>query len=130
MSTAVPSALPWWRDRRRRDRATVWGFAVLGIGSILLAGTFVLLRGDQRVMVVSLERTADQSVRQEIKEACGHLPGISVVPDQGNPDPIIQGRFPVRLRIAGSTQQQEAAVYACLNRFPVVRGVYVEGQGN
>ena len=59
-----PPTGPWYRDRRRRDRATVYGFAVLGIGGILLAGSLRFLEGDQRVVVVTLERGTSISVEQ------------------------------------------------------------------
>ena len=125
---------PWYRDRRKRDRATVYGFAVLGIGGILLAGTLRFAEGDQRVVVVTMERDPSVTVeqlaadRQELKDDCGDLPGVSVVPDQGNPSARIQGRFPVRLKIAGATVRQEAALHACLAEHgDVVRGFLTEG---
>ena len=59
--------------------------------------------------------------------------GISVVADQGNPDPAVQGRFPVRFDIADTTTQQEAALLNCLNvnseRYRV-RGYLPENDGN
>lgn len=127
------TAGPWWRDRRRRDRVTVYGFAVLGIGGILLAGSFVLARGDQREIVVTLQRDPSRSVtqlaaeRQELKDDCGSLPGVTLVADEG--DPRVQGRFPVRFGIRGATNPQRAALDACLARHAdVVRGVRVEGE--
>lgn len=134
MSEPLPApAGPWWRDRRKRDRFTVYGFAVLGIGGILLAGTFVFARGDQREIVVSLNRDPSRSVeqlareRQELKDDCGALPGVTVVPDEG--DPAVQGRFPVRFGIRGADNPTRAALDACLQRHEdVVRGVRVEGE--
>ena len=124
---------PWYRDRRKRDRATVYGFAVLGIGGILLAGSLRFLEGDQRVVVVTLERGPSTSVeqlaadREELKADCGSLPGVTVVPDRG--DAAVQGRFPVRFSIAGVTNAQRAALEGCLAEHDeVVRGVRIEGE--
>ena len=124
---------PWYRDRRRRDRATVYGFAVLGIGGILLAGTLQFLEGDQRVVVVTLERGPSTSVdqlaadREDLKAECGDLPGVTVVPDRG--DASVQGRFPVRFSIAGATNPERAALEGCLAaNDDVVRGVRIEGE--
>ena len=66
-------------------------------------------------MVVTMAPNAGQEARQALKDACGGLPGISVVADRGNPDPRIQGRFPVRFDIADTTPAQEAALQSCLN---------------
>lgn len=125
---------PWWQDRRARNRAAIIAFAVLAIGGILFpAFSNYLFAGDRRVMVVTLANGAGQSVRDGLKSACGGLPGISVVADQGNPDPRIQGRFPVRFSIADTTPAQESALIRCLNdnrtRFRVV-GFLPENDGN
>jgi hypothetical protein len=134
VSTAVPVARgPWWRDRRRRDRVTVWGFAVLGIGGILLGASLTFARGDQRVVVVTLKRDPSQSEqqladeRQQLKQECGGLPGVTVVADEG--DPSVQGRFPVRFGIRGADNATRASLDACLARHAdVVRGVRTEGE--
>jgi hypothetical protein len=125
---------PWWRDARQRNRAVLATFAVLALGGILFpAFSNYLFAGDQRVLVVTLEQDAGQDRREGLKAACGTLPGVSVVPDRGNPDPRIQGRFPVRFDIADTTTQQEAALLLCLNqnreRF-AVRGYLPENDGN
>lgn len=125
---------PWWRDRRRRNRAVVIAFAVLAVGGILFpAFSNYLFAGDQRVLVVTLANGAGQDKREGLKQACGALPGISVVADRGNPDPRIQGRFPVRFNIADTTTQQESALLACLNdnmaRFSI-SGYLPEKDGN
>jgi hypothetical protein len=124
---------PWYRDRSRRDRVTVYVFAVLGIGGILLAGSFVFARGDQREVVVTMVRDTSISVdtlareRQQLKDECGSLPGVTIVADEG--DPRVQGRFPVRFGIRGATNPQRAALEACLARHDdVVRGTRVEGE--
>jgi hypothetical protein len=91
-------------------------FATLALAGILFpAFTNYLFAGDQRVMVVTMAPNAGQEARQALKDACGDLPGISVVADKGNPDPRIQGRFPVRFDIADTTPAQEAALQSCLN---------------
>jgi hypothetical protein len=51
---------------------------------------------------------------------------VSVVPDRGAAE--AQYRFPVRFDIAGSTPAQEAALTACVGRYPqLVRGLLTEG---
>ena len=133
MDTEVGPA-PWWRDARSRNRAAVITFAAIALTSMLfVAFSNYLFAGDQRVLVVTLENDAGQARRDGLKAACGGLPGVSVVPDQGDPDPAVQGRFPVRFRIADTTTQQEVAVIRCLNanreRFAIV-GYLPENDGN
>ena len=125
---------PWWQDAGKRNRAAVITFAALALASMLfVAFSNYLFAGDQRVMVVQMEMDAGQDNREGLKRACGSLPGISVVADQGNPDPAVQGRFPVRFDIADTTTQQEAALLNCLNvnseRYRV-RGYLPENDGN
>jgi hypothetical protein len=118
----------WWRDRQRRNRVALIVFAFLGVGSIVLAGSLQWAEGDRRVVVVTMQTGAGEPARQLVKDRCGDLPGVSVVPDQGNPSARIQGRFPVRLKIAGATVRQEAALHACLaEQGDVVRGFITEG---
>lgn len=129
-----PVPEPWWRDASKRNRAVLITFATLAFGGILFpAFSNYLFAGDRRVMVVTLEENAGQDKREGLKQTCGDLPGISVVADRGNPDPRIQGRFPVRFNIADTTTQQEAALLRCLNdnrvRF-AVRGYLPENDGN
>ncbi len=128
-----PAAQPWWRNAQRRNRAALVAFATLALGGILFpAFSNYLFAGDQRVLVVTLEADAGQDRREGLKRTCGDLPGVSVVPDRGDPDPRIQGRFPVRFSIADTTTQQEAALLRCLNdnrdRFEV-RGYLPEKDG-
>ncbi len=135
METEIePDSAPWWQDAKRRNKAVLITFAVLALGGILFpAFSNYLFAGDQRVLVVTLANGAGQDNRVGLKQACGSLPGISVVPDQGDPDPRIQGRFPVRFRIADTTPQQESALLKCLNdnrvRFRVI-GYLPENDGN
>ena len=108
--------------------------AAIALSSMLfVAFSNYLFAGDRRVMVVTLANNAGQANREGLKQACGALPGISVVPDQGNPDPRIQGRFPVRFGIADTTPAQESGLIRCLNenraRFAVV-GFLPENDGN
>lgn len=105
-------------------------FAAVALLSMLLTGFVILSRGDQRVLVVTMAQDAGQPRREALKQACGSLPGVRVVADKGNPDPRIQGRFPVRFSLSGATSEQEAALYACVNRQPGVRGFLVEDSGN
>lgn len=125
---AVRGRVPWYRDKRRRDRVALVVFAVLGTGSIVLAGSLQLAEGDTRVLVATMEVGAGQEARDRVKEACGDLPGISTVADRGEDDPVKQGRLPVRFAIGGASIREEAALDACLQRFDdVVRGVFREG---
>ncbi len=107
---------PWWGDARRRTRVVVITFLALALAGILFpAFTNYLFAGDQRVLVVTMKQDAGQAARQALKDACGDLPGVSAVLDQGNPDPGIQGRFPVRFDIGDTTAAQEAALQQCIN---------------
>ena len=118
----------WWQDAQRRNRVALVVFAVLGFGSIVLAGSLRFAEGDQRVLVVTMETGSGQEARELLKRDCGELPGISVVADKGNRDPRIQGRFPVRFKIGGTTFQQEAALEACIAEHDdIVVGFITEG---
>ena len=102
---------------------------VLVLSSMLITGIFgFLLAPPNKVLVVTLEPGAGQVARLQLKADCGGLPGVKPVPDQGNPDPNVQGRFPVRFDIGRATVPQEAALEACINRHDkTVRGFLTEG---
>lgn len=130
----VEQPQPWWRSASSRNRAALVFFAAMALLSMLfVAFTNYLFAGDQRVMVVTMEQDAGQAKREGVRDACGGLPGITPIQDRGNPDPQIQGRFPVRFDIADTDARQEAALIACLNdnaeRFGVV-GYLPEKDGN
>jgi hypothetical protein len=114
---------------RRTNTLLISAFGVLAAGSIVVTGVFdKLLAGDPRVLVVTMNQDAGQSARELLKRDCGSLPGIGVVADKGNPDPAIQGRFPVRFALGGTTPAQEAALEACIDRHrSLVRGILTEG---
>ena len=114
---------------RRTNTLLIVLFAALCLAAMLVTGVFnYLLAGDPRVLVVTMKQNAGEQARADLKRDCGALPGVSVVPDQGNPDPRIQGRFPVRFKIAGTTAAQEAALEACVDRHSdTVRGQLTEG---
>lgn len=121
---------PWWRDDRKRTRAVVVTFLALALLGILYpAFTNYLFAGDQRVLVVTMDQDADQGDRDRLKQACGGLPGISVIADRGNPDPRVQGRFTVRFDIADTSQRQETELASCINRQDGVRGFLTENDG-
>jgi hypothetical protein len=129
-SRVPPPAGPWWRDARRRNRVAVIAFAGLALLGILYpAVTNYLLGGDRRVLVVTLEQGSDQADRQQVKQACGDLPGVSVVADRGDPDPRLQGRFPVRFSISGATPRQEADLESCVQQLEQVRGFRTQARG-
>lgn len=121
---------PWWRDARQRNRVLLVTFAMLALGGILFtAFTNYLFAGDQRVVRVTMVQDSGQAVREGLKRACGNLPGVKVVPDKGNPDPRIQGRFPVRFAISDITQGQLGALYGCIDRQPGILGTITENDG-
>ena len=125
------TAQPWWRDARQRNRVAVITFLSLALIGMLIAGFGNhLLAGDRRVLVVTMKGDTQQEQREALKRACGDLPGVSVVPDRG--DPSVQQNFPVRFDIAGTTLRQEAALQACLNEHADlgVEGFQTENDGN
>jgi hypothetical protein len=97
--------------------------------SMLLTGIFgFLLAPPNKVLVVTMEPGSGESAREQLKADCGGLPGVKVVADQGNPNPDIQGRFPVRFDIGEATVQEESALETCINRHDrTVRGFLSEG---
>ena len=122
---------PWWRDARQRTRAVVIAFAVLALGGILFpAFTNYLFAGDKRIVVVTMAQDAGQSERQQLKDTCGSLPGVRVIADRGDPDPRVQGRFPVRFDVKDITAAEYSALAACINRSPGTRGLITENDGN
>lgn len=114
---------------RRTTTLLIALFGVLMTSAIVVTGVFNhLLAGDPRVLVVTMKQDVGQAGRELLKQDCGGLPGVTVVADQGNPDPRIQGRFPVRFKIAGATPAEEAALEACIDRHStLVRGLLTEG---
>jgi hypothetical protein len=124
---ASPSSAPWWHDRARRNRAALVAFASLALlGMLYPAFTNYLFGGDRRVLVVTMAQDAGQPEREALKAACGSLPSVTVVADRGNPDPRVQGRFPVRFGIAGASVSEEAALTECVEQQPGVRGFLVQ----
>ena len=114
-------------QRSRGNTVLLAAFGVLALVGMLIAGVSNhLFAGDQRQLVVTMEQGVTQADRDTLKQACGTLPGVQLVPDRGAT--TAQYRFPVRFLIGGATAQQEAALEACINRFPqLVRGVLTEG---
>ena len=102
---------------------------LLVLGSMLVTGiSGFLLAPPHKVLVVTMEPDAGETAREQLKADCGGLPGVKVVADQGNPNPDVQGRFPVRFDIGEATVQQEAALEACINEHEkTVRGFLSEG---
>jgi hypothetical protein len=104
----------------------------IGVGIVTLTmvvtGVSILTGPRKLQLVVTMTQDADQSDREALKAACGGLPGITVVKDQGNPDPKVQGRFPVRFDLANATAKQEIALTVCVNAHgQKVRGFLSEG---
>ena len=121
----------WWRDAQQRNRALLLAFATLALGGILFpAFTNYLFAGDRRVLVVTMTQDAGQDDRENLKSACGSLPGVRLVADRGDPDPQVQGRFPVRFDIADISVPEYAALTSCITDQPGVRGFLAENDGN
>jgi hypothetical protein len=103
------------------------GGAIVLFG-MLIAGFNILLGPPKLVEVVTMTQDATEADRQVLKDACGGLPGITVVADQGNPSPEIQGRFPVRFDLGHATTSQRIALESCINAHgSKVRGFLAEG---
>jgi len=101
--------------------------SIMAIGIVATAVFNYLLAAPRGVLVVTLDPGAGQAARTQLKADCGSLPGIRVVADKGNPDPQVQGRFPVRFDIGSATGEQEAALQTCVFRHDTVQGLRTEG---
>ncbi|MCW2674082.1 MAG: hypothetical protein JWP14_2671 [Frankiales bacterium] len=78
-------------------------------------------------LVVTMTQDSQQTDRQALKDACGTVPGVSVVMDAST-DPSIRGRLPVRFNISSATDSQERALMACITEHnSKVRGSIREG---
>jgi hypothetical protein len=103
-------------------------FAVLALAGILFpAFTNYLFAGDRRILIVTMEQDIGQQAREDLRAACGSLPGVRNIADRGNPDPRIQGRFPVRFDIKDISNQDYARLTACINAQRGVRGFLEDG---
>ncbi|MCU1595397.1 MAG: hypothetical protein JWO12_2789 [Frankiales bacterium] len=107
---------------------------LLGIGaglllvSMLITGFKILFSPANKVLVVTMTQDATQADRQALKDACGGLPGVVLVKDQGDPSASVQGRFPVRFDLGKATGKQEADLTSCINLHgSKVRGFLSEG---
>ena len=103
-------------------------------GSLVLLSMLVtavhgyLLAPAKKVLVVTMAQDAVQEDRVALKQACGGLPGVVLVKDQGNPAASVQGRFPVRFDLGKATPDQEIALERCINDHGAkVRGFLTEG---
>ena len=105
------------------------GGSIMLIGIIATAVFKYLLADPRSTLVVDLVPGAGQKAREQLRADCGGLPGIEAVPDKGNPDPAVQGRFPVRFHIGAATGAQQAALETCVLRHTTtVRGVRIEAR--
>ena len=111
-----------------RAKVLIGTGAAIVLFGMLVAGFNILFGPPKLVEVVTMAQDATQEDRQALKDACGGLPGITVVKDQGDPSPSIQGRFPVRFDLARATTDQRIALEACINAHgEKVRGFLAEG---
>lgn len=111
-----------------RAKVLIGAGAAIVLFGMLVAGFNILLSPPNLVEVVTMTQDATQEDRQALKDACGQLPGITVVKDQGDPSPEIQGRFPVRFDIGHASTKQRIALESCINEHgSKVRGFLAEG---
>lgn len=113
----------------RRGKVLIALGGAIVLFSMLVTGLFnFLLAPPNKVLVVTMVTGSGEQARQQLKDDCGHLPGVKVVADKGNRDPHIQGRFPVRFDIGRASVPEEAALEACLNQHrSTVLGFISEG---
>ena len=112
----------------RRRTVLVSVFAAIALFGMLIAAVHNhLLAPVAKTLVVTMQQDAGENDRVQLKADCGALPGVVLVPDRGNPDPRIQGRFPVRFDIGQASPQQEAGLETCINAHSTVRGFLAEG---
>lgn len=112
----------------RRSKVLIGIGAGLVVLSMLVTAVHILVSPAKRVLVVTMVQDSVQADRLALKDSCGGLPGVKVVSDQGNPDPEVQGRFPVRFDIGRATFEQEKALTSCINAHgSKVRGFLNEG---
>jgi hypothetical protein len=124
----VTQLAPEGRPLTRRTKVLIGIGAALVVISMLVTAVHILVSPAKRVLVVTMKQEAGQADRVALKQACGGLAGVKVVADQGNPDPHIQGRFPVRFDIGTATFEQEKALTVCINAHgEMVRGLLNEG---
>jgi hypothetical protein len=125
----VSTQLAEGRPMSTRTKVLLSVGGVLVLVSMLLTGIFgFLLAPPNKVLVVTMEAGVGESARDQLKADCGGLPGVKVVADKGNPNPEVQGRFPVRFDIGEATVQEESALETCINRHDkTVRGFISEG---
>lgn len=129
VTTDLASDLGRRQPLSTRSKSLIWIGGLLLLASMLVTGVFAfLLAPPNKVIVVFMKPGAGQPAREQLKADCGGLPGIEVVADKGNPDPDVQGRFPVRFEIGRSTPPQQAALQSCIAEHEsTVRGYIFEG---
>jgi len=116
------------RELSTRAKVLIASGGAIVLFGMLVAGFNILFGPTRLVEVVTMAQDATQADRQALKDACGGLPGITVVKDQGNPSPEIQGRFPVRFDLGKATTSQRIALESCINAHgSKVRGFLAEG---
>lgn len=116
------------RSLSTRAKVLIAAGGIIVLFGMLVAGFNILFGPPKLVEVVTMAQDATQADRQALKEACGHLPGVKLVADQGNPSPEVQGRFPVRFDIGRATTRQRIALETCINAHgSKVRGFLTEG---
>lgn len=119
---------PEGRAISTRGKVLIGVAAGIALLSMLVTAFAILFSPPDKVLVVTMKQSAVQADRVALRRACGSLPGVKVVPDKGNPDPLVQGRFPVRFDIGQATAREEIALTACINdNGSQVRGLLSEG---
>lgn len=100
-------------------------FVVLVTGTVV-AGLATQL-DDERTVNVLLRDGFTAADVDRLREACGTLPGIGVLPPPRE-DKASSRRYPIRFDIGGTSGNQVTALTGCLDADPLVRGVLVEGE--
>ena len=113
----------------KRAKVLISLAGTLVLFSMLVTAVFsFLLAPARKTQVVTMKAGSGQEAREALKVDCGRLSGVTVIADRGNPDPHVQGRFPVRFDIGTATPSQEAALHTCINgHTDTVEGFITEG---
>lgn len=96
-----------------------------------MAVAFALLAGCGgnvrfREVVVTFDRTAGEAARARVLQACAGVPHTSPEPRPSSALRSTQAND-VRFRVDDASDRELAALYACLQRDPAVRGVSIPG---
>ena len=120
---------PQGQPLSRRAKILISLAGAIVLFSMLVTAVFsFLLAPPKKIEVVTMKAGSGQAAREQLKVDCGRLPGVKVIADRGNPDPKVQGRFPVRFDIGTANARPEAALQTCINEHTdTVEGFITDG---